>query len=291
VNVAIAEQAAEDPVSSGDRVYELFMGVMTIMSLATMAGILLLPASPVEQILIGADTLFCLIFLSDFARSLIKAPDKRAYLLPRGIIDLLGSIPSVGILRALRVFRLFRLARLLRAKGAAGLAKEFWAQRATSAIYIIITLAMLVLILGSITVAYAEVHEPDGNIKTGGDAFWWAFVTITTVGYGDRFPVTGLGRLVGMMTMAIGIGIFGVLTSYLATVFMSDKKDTDGAPADQPATVSMVHSEVSDLKAELATMRTLLEQALAGPGAGARAPASEGRPAGDRATSAADPPS
>lgn len=262
--------------SSGDRVYELFMGVMTLMSLATMAGILLLPAGPVEQILRGADFLFCLIFLLDFARSYHKAPDKRAYLLPRGIIDLLGSIPGGGVLRALRVFRLFRLARLFRAQGAAGLAREFWQQRATSALYIIVTMSMLVLILGSISVAYAE-KDAGGNIASGGDAFWWAFVTITTVGYGDRYPVSSLGRAVGMLTMGIGIGIFGVLTSYLSSVFMASKSDV--APAERPATVGLVEAEMAAMRSEIHDLRALLESG-ARPGL---PPAVPGDPAADQA--------
>ena len=59
------------------------------------------------------------------------------------------------------------------------------------------------------------------NIKTGGDALWWAIVTITTVGYGDFYPITSLGRLTAVFVMVSGIGIIGALASILASVLVS----------------------------------------------------------------------
>ena len=98
------------------------------------------------------------------------------------------------------------------------------------------------------------------NIKTGGDAFWWAFVTITTVGYGDQFPVTPTGRFVGMVTMAVGIGIFGVLTSYLSSIFLAkdDEAPVKSAPA-PVAELDPLRAELIELRAEMAGLRRLLE--------------------------------
>lgn len=264
---AVEPDVREAPQSS---IYELFMGLMTIMSLAVMALILLVQAPEVDAILFGADTLFCIIFLFDFALSLRRAPDRTAYLigerpgrsLPTGVVDLLGSIPSVGVFRAFRIFRLARLARLLRAKGSKDLASEFVNRRAESAIYIIIVAAMLVLLVGSSLVAFVEPGVEGANIQSGADAFWWAWVTITTVGYGDRFPVTEAGRIVGMLTMAVGIGIFGVLTSYLSSIFMAPQKSDDGAvEVTHPSAAAgsyTVESELAALRAELAEIRQAL---------------------------------
>ena len=80
-----------------------------------------------------------------------------------------------------------------------------------------------------------ESRSADSNITTGGDALWWAFVTITTVGYGDQFPVTTLGRTVGVFVMFAGVGIIGSLASILASVLVpqpgSDEKDQSGQGA------------------------------------------------------------
>src|SRR6476646_3557329 len=239
---ATSATTATTPVDSdtGDgpgqsSMYELFMGILTIMSLAVMAFRQLVRVPQIEAILASVDTLFCLIFLVDFARSFSQAPSKSTYLfgarpgrtLPSGLLDLLGSIPSVGIFRAFRIFRLARVARIVQARGATALAREFIDRRAESAI------------------AFIEPGVEGANIESGSDAFWWAFVTITTVGYGDRFPVTEIGRLVGMLTMAVGIGILGVLTTFMAT-----PKPPEGT-APEPT--------MADLAAELAAVRRELE--------------------------------
>jgi voltage-gated potassium channel Kch len=234
------------------------MGILTIMSLGVMAFTLLIKVPQVDAILRSVDTLFCLIFLVDFGRSLSQAPSKRVYLfgarpgrtLPTGVLDLLSSIPSVGIFRAFRIFRLARVARIVQARGATALAREFLDRRAEAAIYVIVLASLLVLLLGSSAIAFIEPGVEGANIETGADAFWWAFVTITTVGYGDRFPVTEAGRLVGMLTMAVGIGIFGVLTSFLSSIFMATPKPPEGTPPEPT---------MADLAAELAAVRRELE--------------------------------
>jgi voltage-gated potassium channel len=261
---AAAAPEPDEEAAPGATTYALFIGVMTIFSLVVMVLLLFVDTGPVHDILYGADTLFCLIFLADFAISFAGAPSKMGYLWPHGLLDFLGSIPAAGPLRALRVFRLQRVYKLMAASGPRAIAKDFLARRAEAALYLIIILAMLVLTIGSSLVVLAEQTNPDANIKTGGDAFWWAFVTITTVGYGDRFPVTSVGRLVAMVTMAVGIGIFGVLTSYLSTIMLSPKKSDKGdepAPAPEPVPTtdaSALAGELAALRREIADLRGTL---------------------------------
>jgi voltage-gated potassium channel len=268
VDVARSDRpaAARDP--SERAVYELFIGLMTIMSLIVMVFLVFVRRPEVETILASTDTLLCVLFLFDFLRSYRRAPQKRVYLfgdapgrsLPQGLFDLLGSIPGTGILRVFRIFRVARLTRAVRASGSRGLAKEFVKRRAESAVYVIILASFLVLLLGSCLIAIVEPAAAGSNIKTGGDAFWWAFVTITTVGYGDRFPVTQAGRFVGLVTMAVGIGIFGVLTSYLSTVFLA-RHEVDPPPAAPvPGTeLGSIKAELEALRVEMAGVRRLLE--------------------------------
>ena len=66
----------------------------------------------------------------------------------------------------------------------------------------------------------AERNSPDANIKTFGDGLWWAATTVTTVGYGDRFPTTPLGRLIAVVLMLVGIALLGVITATIATWFV-----------------------------------------------------------------------
>ena len=119
---------------------------------------------------------------------------------------------------------------------------EFLAQRAQSAAYVVVLAALLTLTIGASLMAIVEEPAPNANIKTGGDAFWWAFVTMTTVGYGDTYPVTEAGRFIGMVTMAVGVAIIGVLSSFLASWFLSPAHrrptaadDLASPPSDPPA--------------------------------------------------------
>jgi voltage-gated potassium channel len=105
-----------------------------------------------------------------------------------------------------------------------------------------------------------ESRSPDSNIKTGGDALWWAFVTITTVGYGDRFPVTLLGRATAVAVMAAGIGIIGALASILASILVPQAKEPE--PVDP--TLPTIEQELALIRAELAGLRADLVAANGG---------------------------
>jgi voltage-gated potassium channel len=94
-------------------------------------------------------------------------------------------------------------------------------------------LIIVLLEFGGMGMVWAEQRSDEANIKTGGDALWWAYVTITTVGYGDKFPVTSLGRLIGVLVLTAGVGLFGVLTGFLANFFLAPRRP---ALIQQPAT-------------------------------------------------------
>ena len=100
----------------------------------------------------------------------------------------------------------------------------FNADRAGSALLGTLFLAIIVLQFGSMLVLGAEADKENTNIKTASDALWWSYVTVTTVGYGDRFPVTNQGRLVGIAMLTIGIGLFGVLTGFVTNAFLAPKQ-------------------------------------------------------------------
>ena len=208
--------------------YNIFILVLTLFSLAIMAVLLLPLDDDTRQLLTLYDNVICFIFLGDFAMNLAGSRPKRAYLIgQRGWLDLLGSIPSVGVfqlgalLRLARLSRLARIGKLLSGKNRKALVADVLHNRGQYATFITILAAGMVLSIASVLVLQFESGSPDANIKTGGDAIWWGIVSLTTVGYGDFFPVTFLGRLTGVSLMVAGIGIIGALASILASMLVS----------------------------------------------------------------------
>jgi voltage-gated potassium channel len=254
--------------------YNIFILVLTIFSLAIMV-LLLLPVTPAEHdLLMLYDNVVCIVFLIDFAFNLMGAKPKRAYFIgQRGWLDLLGSIPSIGIfqvgalLRLARLSRLARITRLLRGQAGKDLVLDVLQNRSQYATFITILLAGIVLSVSSLLVLEFESRVPDANIHSGGDAIWWGLVTITTVGYGDFYPVTLMGRITGIFVMFAGIGIIGALASILASMLVAPatpaaEPTPETAPASAPAADVLVTGAVADelaaIRAELAALRQAL---------------------------------
>jgi len=257
--------------------YNIFILVLTLFSLAVMVVLLMPLDDDTRQLLTLYDNVICVIFLGDFAMNLAGSRPRRAYLVgQRGWLDLLGSIPSVGVfqlgalLRLARLSRLARIGKLLSGKNRKALVADVLHNRGQYATFITILLAGMVLSVASVLVLQLESGDPDANIKTGGDAIWWGIVTITTVGYGDFYPVTFLGRLTGVSVMVAGIGIIGALASILASMLVSPSTPEEpsaepaaapvaapSAPAEPQATSAIVE-ELAALRAEIAALRASL---------------------------------
>ena len=105
--------------------------------------------------------------------------------------------------------------------------------RAGSALYALLLMGVLVLQFGSLTMLYLEEHAPGANITTASDALWYTIVTISTVGYGDYYPVTNPGRIAGVVIIVVGVGIFGTFTGYLANLFLAPRRGDGGG--EEPA--------------------------------------------------------
>jgi voltage-gated potassium channel len=250
--------------------YNLFILVLTLFSLAVMV-LLLLPLSPQSEILLTTyDNVICLIFLGDFAYNLARSKPKRAYFIhQRGWLDLLGSVPSFGffqftaLLRLARLSRLARIARLLGGNSRRELVRDMVVNRGQYAVFITLLSAGMVLSIASFLVLQVESRSPDANITTGGDALWWGFVTITTVGYGDFYPTTVMGRIVGLFVMFAGVGIIGALASILASLLVpTAPAEPEPTPAGAAVTpdADRVAEELAALRAEVAALRAEIQR-------------------------------
>ncbi|MBV9358908.1 MAG: two pore domain potassium channel family protein [Chloroflexi bacterium] len=192
---------------------------------------------------------------------------KRSFFIDQhGWLDLLGSIPTLGIFRFTALFRLLRLSRLarvsriLRRQNQKQLVGDVVNNRGQYAVAVTLLLAFIVLVVASILVLFFEAQSPRANIVTGGDAFWWAIVTITTVGYGDFYPVTPGGRVTGVFVMVAGVGIIGSLAGILSSILVppAPASDTPSPPS------SSVEAELAAVRGELAAMRAALERVAGG---------------------------
>jgi voltage-gated potassium channel len=243
--------------------YELFILVLTVISLVVMVAMIL----PLDDSTIGLlqfyDNLICVIFLFDFAfRLRASHPKSKYFFKERGWLDLLGSIPSLGIafrytalFRLARLSRLARIMRLMKGKQRAEIARDVLQNRSKYALFITVLMTIMVLGASSVLVLQFESRSDEASIQTGWDAFWYSIVTITTVGYGDYYPITVPGRVAGMFIMVAGIGIIGALASILASVLVGGQDDSETAPISAPS-----EADIAAIRTELADMRLLLER-------------------------------
>lgn len=213
--------------------YEIFVGVLSILSILNIFLGYLVKDPDLSGILDIMNGLFSIIFLGDFFFRILTAPSKSQYFFRDfGWADLFASLPLPQF-KILRVFRLFRVYRLMTKIGPKVIVNTLVKDRAGSALYVLLLMGILVLEFGALAVLKWEKVNPDANIKTASDAVWYVMVTISTVGYGDRYPTTDLGRIMGALVIIIGVGIFGTFTGFLANFFLSPakKEEEEAAPA------------------------------------------------------------
>lgn len=205
---------------------ELLVLVLSVYVLLSMLAELFVSMSPdMKHLLTLIDYGVCAVFLTEFFVRLYHAPSKARFM-RWGWIDLVSSIPY-GALQAGRIVRVIRIMRILRS--IRELMIFLRRRKRNTLAFLTVCAGILTLIFSTIAVLAFE-DDPASNIKSPGDAIWWAFTTMTTVGYGDRFPVTTEGRVVAVVLMVVGVAIFSVFTGLLARFFLEPevaKEDSD----------------------------------------------------------------
>src|ERR1700730_4143556 len=162
-------------------------------------------------------------FVVEYGVKLYLTPRRRHYFTHHLVELAVIALPLLRPLRALRLLRVVNIAR-------AALTLTNGVRRLRGILTHHGLQYVLVVVLGVIVVCAAlELEFEPGNrgstIQNFGDALWWAVVTVTTVGYGDKYPVSAGGRGVAVVLMLVGIGLIGVLTATVASFFVEEKAE------------------------------------------------------------------
>jgi voltage-gated potassium channel len=264
-----ANLAGSDRGDLKSTTYEFFILAISILSITNLAlAFVFTFESQAWWLVMYVDAILTAIFLIDFTFRLTTASTKRAYLLHGGgVFDFLGCLPG---LRIFRLFRIYRAVRVIRRLGGPRVFRELRAGLASGTLYLVVFLGLFTLEFVGLLELHFEQDAAGATIKTAGDALWWGYVTATTVGYGDEFPVTLGGRVVGVVMLTVGVALFATFSGFLANLFLSAGKDeadgtAEAADEDLRATLRNVERLLGEQAQELERLR--IEVADLGPGA------------------------
>jgi voltage-gated potassium channel len=226
------------------------MAVLAVMFLALYAWPILQPEldPTIKRSCLVVNYVIWVIFAVEFLWRLRLARHRARYAL-RHIADVL--MIALPVLRPLRLIRLLVLLRMINRRATATLRGQVVAYVCAS--------TLLLLLCASLAMLDAERQNPHANIRTFGDAAWWAASTMTTVGYGDRVPTTGEGRAVGFGLMIAGIALLGIVTATIATWLLDRVREVDiAAQAATRGDIVALRAEIAALRAESAALRQAL---------------------------------
>jgi voltage-gated potassium channel len=239
--MAARERPVGDRVLDWERRTAIPLTTLAVVFLAAYAAPILRPDLPVgwRTACTLASSVIWAVFWLDFATRLVLATDRLTFV-RRNLFDV--AVLLLPMLRPLRAVRLILAVLMISRR------TESWA-RGRLAVYVGTTTALLVFVAG-LAALDAERTAPEANITDFGDALWWSAVTITTVGYGDHYPVTDAGRFVALGLMVGGIGLIGFVTGSLAT-WIVERVTPDKAAQATVADIAALRAEIAALRAAL----------------------------------------
>jgi voltage-gated potassium channel len=185
------------------------------------------PVGAVNSLLNSVMTLLYLAFIVDYVVRLVLAPQRRRWFF-RHLFDL--AIVALPVLRPLRLLRLLVLIKVMQRAGGDAIRGRVAVYAASSAV--------LFVYVASLAMLQTERSAPDSTITSFGDAIWWAVTTVTTVGYGDTYPVTVTGRVIAGLLMIGGISLIGVITATVASWIV--ERVSEGDSANRAATAAQM---------------------------------------------------
>ncbi len=229
-----------------------FQIVVLILSIVVLGALFIdtafkLPAE-ISKVLEWIDTGVCFLLIADFGIRFHRAKSKLQFL-KWGWIDLLASIPNLPFLRVGRLVRVLRVIRLLRAIRATQRVSHILLRNKFHGGLASVFLTFLLLIMfSSVGILICEQPDPNAKIKTAEDSIWWSVATITTVGYGDLYPVTTEGRCLAMMLMIAGVGMFGAVSGVFASALLGDQKKGVDDRTEILERLKKLEEKIDDLK-------------------------------------------
>jgi voltage-gated potassium channel len=229
------------------RPWDWFVLGVAVLSLALViieTFVLLSPAT--FHALVVVDRLACGIFLVDVIVRWRREGWSRGFW-KWGWLDVLASIPFDAAFRTLQLVRIYRIIRVLRALYK--LQEVATGTSLTEKLLALPGVAFVMVLFSTTLMLEAERHAPDATIKTGGDALWWALTTVTTVGYGDTYPVTGEGRVIAAVLMLVGIALFGSMSAIITSKLILPKETKDHE--EMRREVRALHAEIKELRDEM----------------------------------------
>jgi len=224
-------------------IYETTMASLSILAVLMLLFEYTTKLDPLEiDVFYILDEFILLIFAIDYFTRLYLAENKKHFF-KKNIIDLIAIIPFNSLFQAARILKIskvVKLVRLIKLLRAFILLKKFKNKISvfleTNNFQYALWITIITVLLGALGMNFAEG-------KSLFDSLWWSFVTVTTVGYGDISPTTGMGRIIAAILMLIGIGFIGMLTGTIATFFIKKRDEKTSFKDD---TLDMIQHKLND---------------------------------------------
>ncbi len=204
------------------------------------------------------ETVVTLIFVAEYVLRILTSPKKKDYVFSfYGIVDLLAIAPfflfflplgsEVLAIRAVRILRIFRVVKMTRyADAMFRLGRALRASKEEAELFVVAT--VILLFLSSVGIYYFEHEAQPESFSSIPDSLWWAVCTLTTVGYGDVYPITVGGKLFTFMILMCGLGVIAVPAGLIASA-LHEIRDED---------LSRASSQKSDASADSSTEEGVL---------------------------------
>jgi voltage-gated potassium channel len=234
--------------------WSAFILLLTLLSLFNQFARFVLPIPPhANELLNYINAAITLFLWADFIYLLHNSANKWRFLTRQhGWMVLLGSMPALRIFRLLWFWLILRENKRSMRDFLSGIVIR---QDSEGTLLFVLFVVIVVFEFSVVSILSLEETQPEATITTVSDAVWWALVTVSTVGYGDEYPVTNGGRIIALLLMAVGIALFSVITGSLAEWFSSGRGRLPLVEEESDGTSSIVGYRADSI----AEMRRLLE--------------------------------